>query len=67
MKSMSRRRFLELAGGLAFASVFPARSDAKTFRPPNFVFVLADDFGWSQLRCYGSSYYECPGIFEHTG
>lgn len=30
--------------------------------PPNFVFILADDLGYSQLGCYGSSYYETPHI-----
>ena len=29
---------------------------------PNFLFILADDFGWSQLGCYGSSFYETPNI-----
>jgi len=29
---------------------------------PNIVFILADDLGWSQLGCYGSSYYETPNI-----
>ena len=29
---------------------------------PNFLFILADDFGWSQLGCYGSQYYETPNI-----
>jgi arylsulfatase A len=62
MKSMNRRRFLEFTGAFAFASAFPAKVDAQTSRPPNFVFVLADDLGWSQLGCYGSSYYESPNI-----
>lgn len=29
---------------------------------PNIVFILADDLGWSQLGCYGSSYYSTPNI-----
>ncbi len=29
---------------------------------PNIVFILADDLGWSQLGCYGSSFYETPNI-----
>ncbi|MHC4533949.1 MAG: sulfatase, partial [Planctomycetota bacterium] len=29
---------------------------------PNFLFILADDYGWSQLGCYGSQYYETPFI-----
>lgn len=30
--------------------------------PPNFVFILADDLGYFQLGCYGSSYHETPHI-----
>jgi uncharacterized sulfatase len=29
---------------------------------PNFIFILADDLGFSQLGCYGSSYYQTPHI-----
>ena len=30
--------------------------------PPNVVFFLADDLGWSDLGCYGSQFYETPNI-----
>ena len=30
--------------------------------PPNFVFILVDDLGWTDLGCYGSSFYETPHI-----
>jgi len=29
---------------------------------PNFVFLLADDLGWSDLGCYGSTFYETPNL-----
>jgi arylsulfatase A-like enzyme len=29
-------------------------------RSPNIVFVLADDLGWKDLGCYGSSFYDTP-------
>jgi len=29
---------------------------------PNFLFILADDLGWSQLGCYGSDFYETPNL-----
>lgn len=31
-------------------------------RPPNIIFVLIDDMGWTDLGCYGSKYYETPNI-----
>lgn len=30
--------------------------------PPNVVFILADDLGYSDLSCYGSKYYETPNL-----
>lgn len=30
--------------------------------PPNIVFILADDLGWRDLGCYGSTYYETPHL-----
>jgi arylsulfatase A-like enzyme len=29
---------------------------------PNFVFILADDLGWCDLGCYGSTFYETPHL-----
>jgi arylsulfatase A-like enzyme len=44
-----------LAGGALSARALEA---AKT----NFVFILADDFGWRDLGCYGNQYYSTPNI-----
>jgi arylsulfatase A-like enzyme len=30
--------------------------------PPNIIFILADDLGWTDLGCQGSKYYETPHI-----
>ncbi|XP_030624298.1 arylsulfatase B isoform X2 [Chanos chanos] len=35
-----------------FLSLHPIRSEAK--RPPNIVFILADDFGWNDIGYHGS-------------
>jgi len=37
-------------------------SQAADARPPNIVFILADDLGWTDLACQGSRYYETPQI-----
>lgn len=31
-------------------------------RPPNIVYILADDLGWGDLGCYGSKYLKTPRI-----
>ena len=28
----------------------------------NFLFILADDLGWKDLGCYGSSFYDTPNL-----
>jgi len=35
---------------------------AKSMRPPNIVFIMADDLGYTDLACFGSKYYETPNI-----
>lgn len=32
--------------------------------PPNIVLIVADDFGWTDLSCFGSEYYETPHLDE---
>ena len=34
----------------------------EAVRPPNVVFILADDLGWSDTGLYGSEFYETPNI-----
>src|SRR5262245_35721732 len=36
--------------------------EPRPTRPPNVVFILADDLGWTDLGCQGSRYYETPNI-----
>src|SRR6186713_3635045 len=31
-------------------------------RPPNVILILIDDMGWTDLGCYGSTFYETPNI-----
>lgn len=40
----------------------PLSTSAASHAPPNFVFILVDDLGWTDLGCMGSDYYETPHI-----
>lgn len=43
--------------------IFFVSCQSKTEKqPPNFVFILADDLGYSQIGCNGSTYYQTPNI-----
>ena len=44
---------------LALLSPSLAIADQKT-KPLNFVFILVDDLGWTDLKCFGSSFYDTP-------
>jgi len=72
---MNRRVFIESVGFGAVAFALPGcqawtsdfgselSKENKYNKPkPNFLFILADDLGWSQLGCYGSSFYETPHL-----
>ena len=45
---------------LWFAAALTATAAAT--RPPNIVYVLADDLGWTDLGCQGSTYYRTPHL-----
>ncbi|MEN8116319.1 MAG: sulfatase [Bacteroidota bacterium] len=42
--------------------VFTNCTKEKEYLSPNIVFILADDLGYSQIGCYGNSYYKAPNI-----
>jgi arylsulfatase A-like enzyme len=41
------------------AMVRAAASDDPR-QPPDVIFFLADDLGWTDLGCFGSTFYETP-------
>jgi arylsulfatase A-like enzyme len=55
--------WLLVAAAVVGVSSFAAEHGAlAAAEKPNFVFLLADDLGYSDLGCYGSSFHETPNI-----
>ncbi len=61
---MSRARWSLILAAFPLVSpeVFTAGSTDAPGRPPNLVFILADDLGWTDLGCMGSKFYETPNL-----
>jgi len=66
---MDRRDFIKAVGlgaaGMALSGCgsLPGKIANNPFgRRPNFVFILVDDLGWTDVGCFGSSFYETPNI-----
>jgi hypothetical protein len=58
------RRQRRLAG-LSTVGAFSAPA-ASARRPPNIIFVLADDLGLSRLSCYGADTFQTPQFGGRT-
>lgn len=62
---------LKSALGLGIAAMSPLAlfsSQKKAVQQkPNIVFILLDDFGYTDLGCYGSKFYETPNIDRMAG
>lgn len=46
----------------ALATLLAPQTTSAAEQKPNFVFFLVDDLGWTDLGCYGSSFYETPNV-----
>ncbi|HYH55210.1 MAG TPA: sulfatase-like hydrolase/transferase, partial [Anseongella sp.] len=54
------RSIVGILQALVFATAF---CGCEKERPrPNFVFILADDLGWTDLGSFGSTFYETPHL-----
>lgn len=68
MAGIHRRDFLGRAAAGAAAASLPGLftslqgCSGQAGRRPNFVFILIDDMGWTDLGSYGSDLYETPNI-----
>ena len=50
---------LTIAGMMTFA---PTYAKVSKVQKPNILFILADDYGWKDMSCSGSAYYETPNL-----
>ncbi len=77
MNRYTRRDFLKLLGTSSFlmanAGCMLTLTDSshsldgelgtvEPHRRPNILFIMADDLGWADTGCYGSTFYETPNI-----
>jgi arylsulfatase A-like enzyme len=47
---------------LALLAAGPLQAPSAPDPRPNFVLVLVDDMGWTDLGCFGSGFYETPNV-----
>jgi arylsulfatase A-like enzyme len=62
---MKRRDFLKLSIGAGALTLIPGcflATPEQKKKKLNFVFILIDDMGWTDVGCYGSTFYETPNI-----
>lgn len=59
---MNIRQYILVVVLIAALSFVCSCSEQPEKVKPNFVFILADDLGYSDLSCMGSLYYETPNI-----
>jgi arylsulfatase A-like enzyme len=53
--------------GLLFLASWSCTGPEKSKSGPNVIFILVDDLGWTDLGCYGSTFYETPNIDHLAG
>ncbi len=53
---------MSVGSALRVASLVILAAWATPAQKPNFVLILADDLGWTDLGCYGSDFHETPRL-----
>ena len=56
------RRKLSIFLLISVTVFYSCKAQAEQKKQPNIIFFLVDDLGWTDLGCYGSSFYETPNI-----
>ena len=63
---MNRRTFLTFAGfttaSMAVSLENVCHASVRTNKPPNIIFIFADDWGYGDLSCHGSNTYKTPNL-----
>ena len=54
------QRFFTLLTALLLAPLAALHAAAPPKQKPNVLFILADDLGWGDLRCYGNPHIDTP-------
>jgi arylsulfatase A-like enzyme len=61
-ETMNRREFVGTALAATAAAALEDPLEAQTAAKPNILFMMADDFGYADLSCYGRPDYKTPNI-----
>lgn len=64
MERISTRKMVILFSFLTLLLVTHSCNQGKVSDPPNFLFILADDFGYHDMSSMGSAFYETPNLDE---